>query len=227
MPVSASGRVKPTASGRGALAVHQRATRAAAAQDLVLIDRHGRYGRSPVSLFKPLLRTLERAIVLGDTRIVLSGAKLNVVMLALKKAIWVEEEVLPRDLYAFSALNDQTKSPDQRLRTVAERLLARPDRQREGRAESFPTRRIVAEYRALTGQGPGDTSSYTSRGLSGLAHGRSAFEPLRLPLSRSDAVQAIRSFHGFSSRRAAADFIRRAILALPKPQRPRPPAARG
>ena len=209
------------------LAPHERVTRAAAAAGRVLIDRHGRYGGAPAAHFKTLLRALQRGLAAGDTTVVLSGAKLNVVVLALQKAIWVEEEVLPRDLHAFSALNDRTHTPDQRLRVVAERLLARPDRHREGRSASYPVRRIVAEYRALTGQGDGDTSSYVSRKRSGLARRSQRFEPLALPLSRSDAVQAIRSFHAFPSRRAAAAFIRAAILALPASQRPRLPAARG
>jgi len=206
-------------------AAHEQVTSAAAAAGRVLIDREGRYGGAPAAPFKPLLRTIQRAVAAGDAAVVLSGAKLNVVVLALQKAIWVEEEVVPRDLYAFSALNDRTRTPEQRLRRVAERLLARPDRKREGRSSSYPSRRIVAEYRALTGQGAGDTSPYVSRQQSGLARQAKAFEPISLPLSRADAVRAIRSFHAFPSNRAAAAFIRAAILALPKSQRPRLPAA--
>lgn len=216
---------KTPRGGHEALAPHERVTRAAAAAGRVLIDRHGRYGGAPAAHFKTLLRALQRRLAAGDTTVVLSGAKLNVVVLALQKAVWVEEEVLPRDLYAFSALNDRTRTSDQRLRVVAERLLARPDRRREGRSVSYPVRRIVAEYRALTGQGDGDTSSYVSRRQSGLARQGERFEPIALPLSRSDAVRAIRSFHRFPSHRAAAAFIRAAILALPASQRPRLPAA--
>ena len=138
--------VKAKPGRRIPTAAHEQVTSAAAAAGLVLIDREGRYGGAPAALFKPLLRTIQRAVAVGDAAVVLSGAKLNVVVLALQKAIWVEEEVVPRDLYAFSALNDRTRTPDQRLRRVAERLLARPDRKREGRSSSYPSRRIVAEY---------------------------------------------------------------------------------
>lgn len=189
----------------------------------VLIDREGRYGPSPATHFKTLLRSMQRALQAGDTAVALSGAKLNVVILALHKAIWVEEEVLPRDLYAFSALNSRGVSHGQRLRTVANRMLQRPDRDLGGRSASYPTGRIVAEYRALTGQGTGDTSFYVSRRLCGLTRERADFEPIRLPLSRDDAVRAIQRIHGFPSHRAARQFIRASIRELPKPQRPKPP----
>jgi len=186
----------------------------------VLIDTEGRFGPSPATQFKPLLRSLQRALQAGDAVIALSGAKLNVVILALQKAIWVEEEVIPRDLYAFSALNARGVSRDQRLRTVAKRML-RP-RDRDGSAR-YPAGRIVAEYRALIGQHVGDTSSYSSRGLCGLAREREDFEPIRLPLSRDDAVRAIQHVHGFPSRRAARQFIHTAIRALLQPH-PKAPA---
>jgi hypothetical protein len=188
-----------------------------------MIDREGRFGDSPATLFKPMLRAIQRALAADDTTVVLSGAKLNTVILALQKAIWVEEEVLPRDLYAFSALNSPGRSADQRLRTLATRMLQRPDRQPSGRAASYPTRRIVAEYRALTGQGTGDTSSYFSRRVCGLARQQVDFEPIELPLSREEAVRAIQSVHGFPSRRAARAFIRAAVIALPKRQSLQPP----
>ena len=131
---------------------------------------------------------------------------------------------MPRDLYAFSALNDRTRTPDQRLRRVASVCSHGPIE--AGRAfEQLSVATVVAEYRALTGQGAGDTSPYVSRQQSGLAPQAKAFEPISLPLSRADAVRAIRSFHAFPSNRAAAAFIRAAILALPKSQRPRLPAA--
>lgn len=193
----------------------------------VLIDRAGRYGASPAMHFKTLLRSMQRALKAGDTAVALSGAKLNVVILALQKAVWVEEEVIPRDLYAFSALNTRGVSRDQRLRAVANRMLRRPDRDRGGQAASYPAGRIVAEYRVLTGQGKGDTSCYSSRRLCGLAREREAFEPIRLPLSRDDAVRAIQRIHGFPSHHAARQFIRAAIHELPKPQRPKPPRTDG
>lgn len=190
----------------------------------VLGDVADRRRTSPAAHFKTMLRSMQRALRAGDTSVALSGAKLNVVILALQKAIWVEEEVVPRDLYAFSALNTRGESRDQRLRAVANRMLRRPDRDRGEGAASYPAGRIVAEYRALTGQGEGDTSFYSSRQLCGLAREREDFEPIRLPLSRDEAVRAIQSIHGFPSRRAARQFIRAAIQELPKPQRPRPPA---
>jgi hypothetical protein len=188
----------------------------------VLIDTQGRLGTSPATHFKPLLRSMQRALKAGDAVVALSGAKLNVVILALQKAIWVEEEVIPRDLYAFSALNARGVSRDQRLRTVAKRMLRQPDR--EDRSAHYPAGRIVAEYRALIGQHTGDTSSYSSRRMCGLTREREDFEPIRLPLSRDDAVRAIQQVHGFPSRRAALQFIRAAIRDLPKPQRPKLPA---
>jgi len=189
----------------------------------VLIDREGRYGATPAALFKPLLRTMERALVAGDRSLTLSGAKLNVVILALQKAIWVEEEVLPRDFHAFSALNLRHLSPAQRLHTLANRMLQRADRPAGSAPPAYPTTRIVAEYRALTGQGDGDTSSYSSRRLCGLATEQDAFEPIRLPLSRDDAVKAIQRVHAFPTDRAARRFIRAAIRELPVLRRPRPP----
>lgn len=188
----------------------------------VLIDTQGRFGTSPATHFKPLLRSMQRALKAGDAVVVLSGAKLNVVILALQKAIWVEEEVIPRDLYAFSALNARGLSHDQRLRTVAKRMLQQPDR--GDQSAHYPAGRIVAEYRALIGQHAGDTSSYPSRRVCGLAREREDFEPIRLPLSRDDAVRAIQQVHGFPSRRAARQFIHAAIRELPKPQRPKLPA---
>lgn len=189
----------------------------------VLIDREGRRGATAAALFKPLLRTMERALVAGDRSVTLSGAKLNVVILALQKAIWVEEEVLPRDFHAFSALNLRHLSPAQRLRTLANRMLQRADRPTGIAPPAYPTARIVAEYRALTGQGKGDTSSYASRRLCGLTTKPDAFEPIRLPLSRDDAVKAIQHIHGFPSGRAAGRFIRTAIRELPVRRRPLPP----
>lgn len=190
----------------------------------VLIDTKGRYGASPAMHFKTVLRSMQRALKAGDTTVALSGARLNVVILALQKAIWVEEEVIPRDLYAFGALNARGVTHEQRLRTVATRMLRRPDRDRAGRSASYPAERIVAEYRALTGQGEGDTSFYSSRHLCGLAREREDFEPIRLPLNRADAVRAIQRIHGFPSRRAARQFIQAVIRELPKPQRPKLPA---
>jgi hypothetical protein len=189
-------------------------------RDDVLIDTRGRYGTSPATHFKPLLRSMQRALRAGDTGVALSGAKLNVVILALQKAIWVEEEVIPRDLYAFSALNSRGVSHAQRLHTVATRMLRRPDRGRGDRSAIYPAQRIVAEYRALTGQGKGDTSFYSSRRHCGLAREHEDFEPLCLPLTRADAVGAIQRIHGFPSRRAARQFIQAAIRELPKSHRP-------
>lgn len=204
----------------------QRARTKPAPRGSVLIDLEGRHGTSPAIYFKPLLRSMQRALESGDgdTAIALSGAKLNVVILALQKAIWVEEEVIPRDMYAFSALNRRGVSHAQRLRTVATRMLRRPDRGRDGRSAIYPAQRIVSEYRALTGQGEGDTSSYSSRRHCGLAREHEDFEPIRLPLTRADAVRAIQHIHGFPSRRAARQFIQAVIRELPKSQRPRPPA---
>jgi hypothetical protein len=190
----------------------------------VLVDTKGSYGTSPAAHFKTLLRSMQRALKAGDTTVGLSGARLNVVILALQKAIWVEEEVVPRDLYAFGALNTRGVSHEQRLRTVATRMLRRPDRDPSGRSATYPAERIVAEYRALTGQGEGDTSFYSSRRLCGLSREREDFEPIRLPLNRADAVRAIQRIHGFPSRRAARQFIQAVIRELPKSQRPKPPA---
>ena len=189
----------------------------------VLIDTESRCGTSPAIHFKPLLRSIQRALKSGDTTVALSGAKLNVVILALQKAIWVEEEVVPRDRYAFSALNQSGVSPAQRLRTLATRMLRRPEAGRGGRSAIYPAQRIVAEYRALTGQGEGDTSFYSSRGYCGLSREHEDFEPIRLPLTRADAVRAIQRIHGFPSPSAARQFIQAAIRELPKSQRPRPP----
>jgi hypothetical protein len=191
----------------------------------VLVDTKAPYGTSPATHFKTLLRSMQRALKAGDTTVVLSGARLNVVILALQKSIWVEEEVIPRDLYAFGALNARGVSHEQRLRTVATRMLRRPDRDRPGRSASYPAERIVAEYRALTGQGEGDTSFYSSRQLCGLSREREDFEPIRLPLNRADAVRAIQRVHGFPSHRAARQFIQAVIRELPKLQRPKLPAA--
>lgn len=201
----------------------QRARMKQAARGSVLIDTEGRYGTSPAMHFKPLLRSIQRALKSGDTTVALSGAKLNVVILALQKAIWVEEEVIPRDLHAFSALNQRGVSQARRLRTVATRMLRRPEGGRAGRSAIYPAQRIVAEYRALTGQGKGDTSFYSSRGHCGLSREHEDFEPIRLPLTRADAVRAIQRIHGFPSRRAAQQFIRAAIRELLKSQRPQPP----
>lgn len=201
----------------------ERARRMRAPSGSVLIDREGRYGTSPATQFKTLLRGIERSLKAGDMTVTLSGAKLNVAMLALQRAVWVEEEVLPRDLYAFSALNIPDVSPNERLLTVANRILGRPDRNREDRSATYPAGRIVAEYRALTGQGRGDTSFYFSRRLCGLSRQRADFEPIRLPLSRGDAVTAIQHIHGFPRRRGALQFIQAAIRALPTSQRPKPP----
>ncbi|MEO8603575.1 MAG: hypothetical protein ABI629_13455 [bacterium] len=184
-----------------------------------------RFGTSPEAQFKAVLRSIEPALASGDAAVALSGAKLNVLILALRKAIWVEEEVVPRDLYAFSALNDAAVSPDERLRTVANRMLRRADGEPKQASVGYPTRRIVAEYRALTGQGAGDTSFYFSRQLCGLSRQADDFEPITLPLSPDDALTAIQSIHRFPSRRAVRSFVRAAIDALPKRQRPLPPAA--
>ena len=182
---------------------------------------------SPAPHFRTMLRSMQRALTAGDTSVALSGAKLNVVILALQKAIWVEEEVVPRDLYAFSALNTRGKSRDQRgcARSPTGCCGAPTEDRGESGDASYPAGRIVAEYRALIGEGEGDTSFYSSRQVCGLARKREDYEPIRLPLSRDDAVKAIQSIHGFPSRRAARQFIRAAILELPRPQRPRPPAA--
>lgn len=188
----------------------------------VLIDAAGRTGTSPATHFKPLLRSMQRALKAGETVVALSGAKLNVVILALQKAIWVEEEVIPRDLHAFSALNDRSVSHDRRLRTVANRMLRRPDRARARRPEHRPAGRIAAEYRALTGMVPGDTSTYSSRSLCGLSREHEDFEPIRLPLSRDDAVRAIQHVHGFPSRRAALQFIQAALRQTTASERSRP-----
>ena len=204
--------------------VAQRTHRKRAPQGRVLIDLQGRYGTSPATQFKTLLRGIQRSLKAGDMAVALSGAKLNVAMLALQRAIWVEEEVLPRDLYAFSALNIARLTPNERLRTVASRMLGRPDRNQEDRSATYPAGRILAEYRALTGQGGGDTSYYFSRRVCGLSREREDFEPIRLPLSRGDAVTAIQHIHGFSRRRGALQFIQEAIRVLPASQRPKLPA---
>jgi hypothetical protein len=57
----------------------------------VLIDTEGRHGASPATHFKPLLRSIQRALESGDTAVALSGAKLNVVILALQK-VWPCQE---------------------------------------------------------------------------------------------------------------------------------------
>jgi len=198
-----------------------------AARDTVLIDTEGRRGSSPTTHFKPLLRSLLRALRSGDTVVALSGAKLNVVVLALQKAIWVEEEVMPRDLHAFSALNIRGLSPGRRLRTLANRMLQRPDAGRSRTSAAYPAARIVAEFRALTGVGGGDTSSYSTRRLCGLPSEHDAFEPIQLPLDRDAAVRAIQYVHGFPSRRAARLFIETALAdAPPASRRSRPRGAR-
>lgn len=186
----------------------------------------GELEASSLALFKAMLRAIQRALGSNSRSIVLSGAKLNVVMTALQKAIWVEEEVLPRDRYAFSALNIPHRTAAYRLQTLATRILRRPERRPAGRAARYPARRIAAEYNALTGRGSADTTAYFSRGLCGLPRQVSDFEPIVLPLTHEEAVQAIRSLHGFPSRQAARTFIRTALAGLPSRRISSPPGRR-
>lgn len=212
-------------------------------------DGTGIWGRSNATEFRALLAELADAAAAT-----LTGDRLAVAIKALRVALHMEEKITPRDLYARRALQNPGTAYDERMRTFANRMLGRADRHRGGRSANYPAERIVSEYRALTGQGVGDTSLYFSRHACGLPRirkvyvcgehwkeqkrrkkrhkpvagcvkcDRGAFERVELPLSRTEAVTVIRYVHGFPNYGACYQFLKTEMHKLPEAARVRLPS---
>jgi hypothetical protein len=196
---------------------------------------------APLFAFRALLWELEEARVAG-TPVTLSGRRLAAAALAARTALWVEEEIKPREDHALAAL-DSGAPYNERHRTYAHRMLGRPDRAEGGRAATYPPAVILRDYSVLSGQArqPSErdirevAALYRSRQLLGLRPGRCSrhtqpaseclrcWPPITLPLSRHDAVTAMEKLHGFPNWDACFEAIKRARREIPATDRPKLP----
>jgi hypothetical protein len=181
---------------------------------------HGFLGTSPEIRFRALLVDIKNAEANGAP-LVLDGNVLADAKLALKTALWAEEEIKPRDLHAFAAFSIEG-SDNERVRIFANRMRGRPDRAQGGRGATYRPDALVQQYRVLTGHLP-EPDSEPRRLIPRGRYGLPARGSTELPLSSREALIVLTRDWHFPNESACFERLKKAVLTLPSDQRPKLP----
>lgn len=186
--------------------------------------------------YRQLLWALEEARHVGGkrARVDLGGRELATVIRALRVANYYITEVQPREDHALRALEVPGIPHSDRLRTYANRMLGRPDRNRSGkRGPTYNPEGLVARYRELIGPAPPNRpEQLIPREWYGLSPGRNT-----LPVTPREALAVLAQEFDFlpnpenasGERRLAAQkaclrTLGRAVGKLPAKDRPKLPS---